>query len=928
MAEPSPTSPPAAVSERDLLLTTKLHVPRPGAGCVPRARLLERLDAGTERELVLVCTPAGFGKTTLLADWVRDGRRPVAWLSLDDGDNDPVRFWRHVAAALERVHPGVARRVAPLLCPPAPASFEGLVTDLVNELAAGSEVVVLVLDDYHLIRAPEVHASVEFLLAHLPGSLRLVLASRTDPPLPLPRLRARGQLTEIREADLRFTPDEAAHLLRAGLGPELPDAVITALEHRTEGWVVGLQLAALSLHDHPDVAAFVAGFSGSHRYVLDYLTEEVLDRQPEDLRAFLLETSLLDRLSGPLCDAVTGCTHSQDYLAAIERANLFLLPLDEVRGWWRYHHLFADLLRARLHQERPGRVAEIHRAAAAWTEQHGLVDDAVRHYLAAGETALAARLIEENFEALGAGSEDATVRRWLEALPAGAVRSRPRLCLAQAFWAVIGGRLEAVEPLLLDAERGIERTADEAFEPSVGRAASLVANVPAAIARLRAAVAHLRGDAEQTVTYARQALAELDDGEWMLASVSRWYLATADWTRGRPAEAELGFTSGISSIAGWRSGGQLTLAAWGYHYLAQVQRAQGRLGAALETYRQALLAVAEPGQPAPPAAGIAYVGMAEVHYDRVEMDAALDHATRGAALSGQLGWTLPHATGLAVLARIRQAQGDHAGALAAARGAELIELSPSIVGLMNPVPALRARLALAGGDVAGAARWVEARGLAVEDEPSYPAESDHLVLARVLLAEQAPERALDLLERWHAPAMSQGRTGSVIELRALQALALAAYGDEPAALTTLAGALALAAPERHLQVFVQEGPPMAALVRKLLARRRREQAPAADGVPLDYLARLATAFDQVGTSVVPPPRRGAVVVPGLPEALTPREAEVLALLATGQPNRGIADELVLTLDTVKRHVSHLLDKLQVANRTEAVARARELGLLP
>ena len=367
MADSPATTPSAATAAPDALLATKLHVPRTRPGFVVRPRLADRLAPAQGGELTLVCAPAGFGKTALLADWARRDPRPVAWLSLDDADNDPARFWRHAAAALDRVRPGVAQQVAALLQGGGlqPASFEAVVTTLVNELAGVAEEVVLVVDDYHLIQAPQVHQSLEFLLEHLPAQLRLVLTSRADPPLPLARLRARGQLAELRERDLRFSPEEAAALLRTTVAPDLPQAAVAALADRTEGWVAGLQLAALSLQGRTNIAAFVAGFSGSHRYVLDYLTQEVLDRQPQELRGFLLETSVLERLSGPLCEAVTGRADSQELLEQVERANLFLVPLDEVRGWWRYHHLFADLLRARLQQERPEQVAGLHQAAAA-----------------------------------------------------------------------------------------------------------------------------------------------------------------------------------------------------------------------------------------------------------------------------------------------------------------------------------------------------------------------------------------------------------------------------------------------------------------------------------------------------------------------------------------------------------------------------------
>src|SRR6266581_552583 len=513
MAEPSVGAPAvAAVSERDVLLATKLHVPRPQPGFVPRPRLAAALDEGLARQLVLVCAPAGSGKTVLLADWAgRDGRL-VAWLSLDAADNDPARFWRHVVAALDRVRPGIAERAGSLLGPPAPPSFEGLVTALVNELAAqpGDDEVLLVVDDYHLIEAQPVHASLEFLVEHLPPGLDLVVASRADPPLPLPRLRAGGRLAELRAADLRFTEEEAAALLREATGSELPAATVTALAARTEGWAAGLQLAALSLRGQADPAGFVAAFSGSHRYILDYLTEEVLERQPEELRAFLLETSVLERLSGGLCDAVTGRTDSQAMLEQVEHAGLFLVPLDEVRGWWRYHHLFADLLRARLQQERPDRIPVLHKNAAAWHSEHGPADAAVRHAIAAGDMNWAARLMEQYFDELFyLRGEGATLERWFSALPAGMIRSRPRLLVAQAAQADTGGRAEDVGGLLDAAEHAYAGAAGEPFEPSAGRAASLLVNVPATIAAFRAYLAELPGDAEAAASFAAQALAEI-----------------------------------------------------------------------------------------------------------------------------------------------------------------------------------------------------------------------------------------------------------------------------------------------------------------------------------------------------------------------------------------------------------------------------------
>ena len=907
-------------AERDALLATKLSLPGSRPGLVSRPRLDDQLDEGLGRGLVLVCAPAGYGKTVLLGERVQRGDRPAAWLSLDAGDNDPARFWRHVVAALDRVCPGIGERVGPLLGPPAPSVFEPLVTALINELAGqpGGRELLLILDDYHVIDAQRVHASVGFLLEHRPPGLSLVLATRSDPPLALALLRSRGQLAELRAADLRFTEGEAASLLQqAAGGPDraVPETALAALVARTEGWAAGLQLAALSLRGRPDIARFVAEFTGSHRYILDYLAEEVLERQPEQIRTFLLDTCVLEPLSGPLCDAVTGRTGSQAVLEQVERAGLFLMPLDEVRGWWRYHHLFADLLRGRLEQH-SARAAELHRNATAWYEQHGLADEAIRHAVAAGELTQAARLIERHFdEVYNLRGHGATIQRWLSALPDELVRSRPRLLLARALLAATAGRPAVVEPLLAAAERAYAAAADEPFEPTAGRAASLLVNVPALIALHRSDLAQSRGDAEAMAAFASRALTECSKDERLLSSNVQGFLAGAEWLRGRLAAAERAFSSGID---GWQAVGQLTTMAWGVHQLGRVQCARGRLDEAARTFEQMLETATVPGQPPPPAAGAAYVGLAEVAYQRDELDIALVHVTEGIRLCRQFLYTPPLAAGLVTLAWLRQAGGDPAGALDAV--GEAAQASPGPPGLVNPVPAQRALLLLAQGDVAGARRWAEQRGLDPGGEVAYPREREYLVLARLLLAEGRPAQALELLDRLHAAAVSQDRIGSVIEVGALRALALAATGDDAAAVSALAGALHLAGPQGYVRVFSDEGPPMATLLGRLVAAQRSDLSAA--GIPLGFLARLLRSFEV--SPAGPDPGRG---VPGLIEALTARELEVLRLLAKGWTNQGIAEELVVTLDTVKKHITHVLGKLGAANRTEAVARARELGLI-
>jgi LuxR family transcriptional regulator, maltose regulon positive regulatory protein len=902
----------------DSLVSTKLRPSQARLKLVARPRLTAKLEREPARKLTLISAPAGFGKTTLLVEWLRDradGGGSVAWLSLDEGDNDPTRFLSYLVAALQAIEEEIGEGVLSALRSPEPR-IEAITAALINELAALPEELPLIFDDYHLIDSEPVHGIISFLLEHLPPNVHLVISSRIDPPLPLSRLRARNQMMELEAAELSFTPEEAVTFLNSVMGLDLSAEDVAALEERTEGWIAGLQLAALSMRGRKDVSGFVKAFSGSHRDVLDYLAEEVLEGQPGRVQEFLLQTSILGHLSGALCDALTGSSDGQEMLEELERENLFVVALDEERRWYRFHHLFADFLRGRLGRERPGRIKELHCRAAAWYERNGWTTEAVEHALAAGDIERAAQLVEYNALALVLRSEGATMDRWLLALPPGLVRARPRLSLARAIWALISGRLDEVEPLLTDAERTLA-TADPPHEPPVEEVTSGLANVPGTVAQLRAELARHRGDAERAIQFAQRALAYAGEGDRYLRYLSRWNFAVATLMQGRVGEAEEALADLVRDP--WATGPNHYFAVRASYALGQAQRGQGRLGAALQTYRRGLELAAEAGRPQLPTAGVAHVGLAEILRERNELDAALEHATEGVVLCRQLGYAQQLVTSLSVLTWIRQARGDQAGALEAIGEAERLVPNPdTIVDIIFPVAVQRARLMLAEGKVDAAACWCAERGLSVEDEPSYLREREHLVLARVLLTQNKPDQALRLLERLREEAQAAGRSGSVIEILALQSLALREKGEGKQAVSILSQALALAEPEGYVRTFADEGPPMAALLSEVLEVRQRDRLD--PPVPTYYLRKLLAALDRDTSGA-------ATSGSGLPEPLSEREMEVLVLIAAGKSNRQVAKDLFVAMSTVKTHVNNIHRKLDARNRTQAVSRARELGLL-
>ena len=907
------------------LLETKLYVPGPPRGLVPRPRLSQRLDRGTTSKLMLISAPAGFGKTTLLTEWLAAGpagpadERLAAWLSLDRADNDPASFWTYVIAALQTVAPGVGESALTLLQAPQPPPIETVLTALLNDLGASTGDIVLVLDDYHVIDARDVQDAMAFLLDHLPPRLHVVIASRTDPALPLARLRARGELVETRAAELRFTPDEAAAYLNEMMGLELTARDVAALEGRTEGWIAALQLAALSMQGRDDVAGFIAGFTGDDRYVVDYLAEEVLQRQSDRVQAFLLQTSILGRLSGPLCDAVTGQGGGKAMLEALDRGNLFLVPLDDRRRWYRYHHLFADVLQARLLDERPDQIPDLHRRASAWYQQNGEPAVAIGHAVAAGDFERAADLVELAIPAMSRTRQEATVRGWLEAIPGEVVRVRPVLSVGFAGALLSGGELEGVESRLRDAERWLDVTTGIDAR-SVARSAEMVVadeeeyrRLPGMIELYRAALALARGDVPGTVRHARRALEVALADDHLCRAGASGILGLASWASG---DLEAGHSAYAECMTGLRRAGHIADTFGCAIALADIRLVQGRLGEAMRTYEQALQRVPEQGGPVLRGTADMYVGMSGVHRERNDLHAATQQLLRSQELGEHTGLPQNRYRWRVAMARIRQAEGDLDGALDLLNEAERVYLGDFFPNV-RPVPALRARIWIAQGSLGEALGWAREQGLSVDDDLSYLREFEHITLARVLMARYQDERAqrsvheaIRLLDRLLRAAEEGERAGSVIEIGVLRALAYQRHGDIPAALSCLERAVTQAEPEGYVRVFADEGPPMASLLR--VAARQQTGG--------NYVRRLLAAVTETETEQNGPVKQALI------EPLSERELDVLRLLGTELDGPAIARELMVSLNTVRTHTKHIYAKLAVTNRRAAVRRAAELDL--
>jgi LuxR family maltose regulon positive regulatory protein len=903
----------------DPLLSTKLHPSQGRPKLVARPRLTESLIRDLGRRLTLLSAPAGFGKTTLLNEWTRnrtgDGHS-VAWVSLDEGDNDPVRFLSYLVAALRTVEERLGEGVLAALRSPEPPRIEAVVGTLVNELAELPGEIVIILDDYHVIDSESIHRIVSFLLERLPGSVHLVLSSRVDPPLSLARLRARGQITELHAADLRFTLEEAASFLKDVMSLNLSADDVSALEGVTEGWIAALQLAALSMREREDVSGFIRSFSGGHRDVFDFLAEEVLERQIERVQTFLLETSILNGLSGSLCDAVTGRDDGQRTLEMLDRENLLVVPLDDERCWYRYHHLFADFLRGRLERERPEQLAALHLRASEWCEENALVAEAVRHALSAGDHERAARLMERGVGQTWYRGEVVTLLGWLRALPIEAMRRRPLLLVWYAAALMLAGRLDGVESLLREAEGavGVEEGQGEETRPRSDEADGQ--HLLATAAAVRSLHARLQGNPECAVEHARRALAllpedNLDPRPFAALCLAEAYRAADDLEAANATfaeAAELGRAAGHDYIA---------LTAMGS--LAYLRMAQGRLREAEGLLRHALAFAAERGAELLPAVGRVRIGMGELLHERDDLDASERELTLGTDLAERAGELEILVRGQVALSRARRARGDTEDALDLARKAARLARDSGAPQAIVGATLWKARLHLMRAELRAAASDLE-RASSVDDVPRSTRESERISLARLFIAREDYDEALQLLDRLHDEALAADRRNNVVEILTLQALALRATDEKTRAMDIMGQALALGEPEGYVRVFVDEGPVMAVLLSETLEARQRGRLDSANEVPVHYLRKLIAVLERdVADTALPSAE--------LPEPLSERELEVLQLIAAGKTNRRIATELFVSVGTVKTHINNVYRKLDAHSRTQALARARELNLI-
>jgi LuxR family maltose regulon positive regulatory protein len=901
------------IAYNDQILSTKLYIPRAHPNRVARPRLIGHLNEAMQRPVTLVCAPAGYGKTTLLSEWIPQYEHCVTWLSLDEGDNDPVRFWRHFLAALQTLDPDLCKNAQLALEGSQAPPIESVLTLTINELARLDYRFSHVFDDYHLVDNLAIDNGLAFLIEHLPPNVNLVIASRSDPALPLARWRTRRQMTEIRSADLRFTREESTSFFNQVMELDLSEGDVAVLDGRAEGWISGLQLAALSIKEHADRSRFITAFAGSHRFIIDYLVDEVLSQQPDHVREFLLATSILNQMCGPLCDAITGRDNGQAILEGLELSNLFVVPLDDHRGWYRYHNLFGEVLQSHLHATNDGKTPELHVRAAGWFETNGLTVEAIQHALVAKDWERAVRLIMDVADTVAfTQGQFRTVLTWLQTLPDKIMQSQPRLSLIRAWILLNVGSSDAVEENLLAAERALSTQEPAQRPPLQGE-----------ITALRAMLASYRREISRTIELCRQAREQLPERNVFLRAAVANALGLAYRFSGQAVEASQAFSEAIT----------LSQAAGNYYImmdsvanLARMQMLRGQLSASEQTSRQALQFADEQasasGHPLFDA-GFPHIRLGEVLRERNDLDSAEELILKGIEL-GKLGGNLDIVmTGYGFLVGVKKAQGDLAGAWAAMKIFEEIVVSFDNKIMRFGASARSVRLSLSQGDLASADDWARQYESFTDKDPAFLGEFSRITLARIRLAQSRFAEALELLEQFRKDAEAAERMGSAIEILALEGLAFAAQGDQSRALSSLERALTIAEPEGYVRIFVDEGEPIRLLLRDYQSTIKKHIGNGIDSQSLRllaYIEKLLAAFSQPASAEK---SKTATML----EPLSERELDILRLIATGRTNQEIADILVIAVSTVKSHINNLYGKLGTQRRTQAIAIARDIGLL-
>lgn len=882
----------------ELLLKTKTSVPPTRAGLVHRPRLTARLNDGVYGLLTLVSAPAGAGKTQLLAEWAAQCDRPVAWLSLDEADRDPSRFLSYLFTAIKGITPDLQNDILPVLQSPQPPPIESVLTLLINEISALPHRYVLILDDYHLIDSEPIEFILTFILKHMPPQMHLVISTREEPKLPLARLRARALLNEVRSSDLRFTLSEATEFLNQVMRLNLSTEEAALLENRTEGWIAGLQIAALSMQVQQDKSDFVRSFSGSHRYLLEYLTEEILQQQSDQVQEFLLSTAILDQFCAPLCDAVLPelKRSSRSILDYLEGANLFIVPLDQERHWYRYHHLFADSLRQRLDEQMTtsgiqpsSRRDELHIRASEWYEAHGYELEAFRHAAAAHDIERAERLVEGRGVPLHFRGAVTTILDWLATLPTRVLDARPSLWWLYASLMLINGQTTGVDEKLNAAEAVVAHlnSADEkrAFRGQLAAARSVLA------------LSRYQIDAMQRESGI--ALADLPAESTLMRAYAHWTRGFALFLQGHSDQAYSAYTDALKLSQ--KSGGVFTgiLATIG---LANIQEAENQLHRAAETYKQVIHAS---GNQPLQIIHEAHLGLARILYEWNDLDGAQRHGEQALLLAKQYDQVIDRFIICEIfLARLKLTQGYTASASAILNRLLQILHQPNFAHRLPEVCALQVSILLRQGNIEAAERLARKHNLLIP-------------LTRVLLARGRADEAIRLLTALLEQAQSHARHDDRLRVLVLLAVASHMNRDSAEAIDFLNEALAAAESGGFIRLFVDEGEPMAQLLSSVTD----------NGLHPEYMQSLLSAMEAERAAMKSAWSAQAEPPQPLLTPLTPRELEVLKLISSGLSNQQISQRLFVALSTVKGHNQRIFEKLHVQRRTEAIVRARQLGLL-